>query len=237
MLRHKQVLQDNMPQFCTQMHVVCSVQASQEVTWTAVSGHAVDTSAMQQLFTPYMLSAVMHSMPATSGLQQEWYMVTRLILFLSVSSGAVYTDPGATAYDNIDGNLTRSLSSFGIGSVSTSTPTGAMYFTITYSVQVGKYSMIDCCYDLPSSTRLVVCATTYHGCYRPVTPVSLADHTLASCTGCCTQVCDDLLYCRQACPLALCLPALHAYLLQHVCLSCSQVYSIIIAPYKTHCLC
>lgn len=55
---------------------------------------------------------------------------------MCVVPGAVYVDPGATAYDTIDGNLTNSLSSFGIGSVFTSLPTGTSYFTITYTVQV-----------------------------------------------------------------------------------------------------
>lgn len=55
---------------------------------------------------------------------------------LCVVPGAVYTDPGATAYDTVDGNLTSSLSSYGIGSVFTSSPTGASYFTVTYTVQV-----------------------------------------------------------------------------------------------------
>ena len=53
-----------------------------------------------------------------------------------VSTGATYSDPGATASDNVDGNLTSSLATYGIGAVSTSTPTGTTYFTITYTVQV-----------------------------------------------------------------------------------------------------
>ena len=59
-----------------------------------------------------------------------------LIAVLCAIPGSVYTDPGATAYDNVDGNLTSSLSSFGIGSVFTSQPTGTKYFNITYTVQV-----------------------------------------------------------------------------------------------------
>lgn len=59
-----------------------------------------------------------------------------LIALLWVLPGTVYIDPGATAYDNVDGNLTSSLSSFGIGSVFTSLPTGTSYFNITYTVQV-----------------------------------------------------------------------------------------------------
>lgn len=57
-------------------------------------------------------------------------------ILLCVVPGAVYTDLGATAYDTIDGNLTSSLSSYGIGSVFTSSPTGTSYFAVTYTVQV-----------------------------------------------------------------------------------------------------
>ena len=57
-------------------------------------------------------------------------------ILLCVVPGAVYTDSGATAYDTIDGNLTSGLSSYGIGSVFTSSPTGTSYFNVTYTVQV-----------------------------------------------------------------------------------------------------
>lgn len=56
---------------------------------------------------------------------------------LFVPIGTKYTDPGATAFDNVDGNLTSSLSTFGVGAVLTSKPTGTKYFTVTYTVQVG----------------------------------------------------------------------------------------------------
>lgn len=52
-------------------------------------------------------------------------------------TGAVYTDPGATAIDTVDGNLTSALSTFGIGAVTTTKPTGSTYFTVTYTVQAG----------------------------------------------------------------------------------------------------
>ena len=48
----------------------------------------------------------------------------------------MYTDPGAIAIDNVDGNITSSLSAYGIGAVSTAKPTGTVYYTITYTVQV-----------------------------------------------------------------------------------------------------
>lgn len=59
-----------------------------------------------------------------------------LIALWCVVPGAVYTDPGATAYDTVDGDLTSSLSSYGIGSVFTSSPTGTSHFNVTYTVQV-----------------------------------------------------------------------------------------------------
>lgn len=58
----------------------------------------------------------------------------------SVFIGTVYNDPGAVAFDNIDGNITSSLSAYGIGAVSTSKPTGNSYFTITYTVQVSQHT-------------------------------------------------------------------------------------------------
>ena len=55
---------------------------------------------------------------------------------VSLVAGATYTDPGATAMDNVDGNITSSLSTYGIGAVSTAAPTGTSSpFTITYNVQ------------------------------------------------------------------------------------------------------
>ena len=57
---------------------------------------------------------------------------------LHVCAGATYTDPGATAVDNTDGNLTSSLATYGIGAVSTTKPTGTTYFTVTYTVQVSQ---------------------------------------------------------------------------------------------------
>lgn len=44
-----------------------------------------------------------------------------------VHAGTKYIDPGATAWDNVDGNLTDQLSTYGVGAVRTAapTPTGA----------------------------------------------------------------------------------------------------------------
>ena len=51
-------------------------------------------------------------------------------------AGVKYTDPGATATDNVDGNLTSQLSSFGVGAVVTTRPTAAASpFVIAYNVK------------------------------------------------------------------------------------------------------
>lgn len=56
---------------------------------------------------------------------------------LAYSANVVYTDPGARAFDNMDGNITSRLSTYGVGAVSTAKPTGSSYYTTTYTVQVG----------------------------------------------------------------------------------------------------
>ncbi len=51
------------------------------------------------------------------------------------AAGTTYVDPGATATDNIDGNITSRLSTFGVGAVDTSAPTTAKApYLITYDV-------------------------------------------------------------------------------------------------------
>ena len=50
-------------------------------------------------------------------------------------AGSVYVDPGATATDNVDGNITSELSTFGLGAIDTSAPNNASDpFLITYDV-------------------------------------------------------------------------------------------------------
>lgn len=50
-------------------------------------------------------------------------------------AGRAYIDPGATASDNVDGNITSRLSTFGLGAVDTSAPNNASDpFYITYDV-------------------------------------------------------------------------------------------------------
>ena len=52
-----------------------------------------------------------------------------------VVAGSAYTDPGATATDNVDGNITSRLSTFGLGAVDTTAPNNASdTFLITYDV-------------------------------------------------------------------------------------------------------
>ena len=50
-------------------------------------------------------------------------------------AGTTYADPGATATDNVDGDITSRLSTFGVGAVSTTAPTNASApYLITYDV-------------------------------------------------------------------------------------------------------
>lgn len=52
-----------------------------------------------------------------------------------VPVGTTYVDPGATAKDNVDGDITSELTSYGIGAVKTTAPTAsASPFYITYDV-------------------------------------------------------------------------------------------------------
>ena len=49
--------------------------------------------------------------------------------------GTTYVDPGATATDNVDGNITSRLSTYGVGSVKTTAPTSVSSpYVITYDV-------------------------------------------------------------------------------------------------------
>ena len=45
----------------------------------------------------------------------------------------MYKDPGATAMDNVDGNITSQLSTFGVGAVQTTAPT-SQPFVVRYDV-------------------------------------------------------------------------------------------------------
>jgi len=50
-------------------------------------------------------------------------------------AGTAYADPGATAMDNVDGNITSKLTSYGIGAVKTIAPTSSSSpYYITYDV-------------------------------------------------------------------------------------------------------
>ena len=50
-------------------------------------------------------------------------------------AGSTYVDPGATATDKVDGNVTSKLSTFGLGAIDTSAPNNASRpFLITYDV-------------------------------------------------------------------------------------------------------
>ena len=52
-----------------------------------------------------------------------------------VPVGTTYVDPGATAKDNVDGDITSDLTSYGIGAVKTTAPTASSSpYYITYDV-------------------------------------------------------------------------------------------------------
>jgi hypothetical protein len=54
---------------------------------------------------------------------------------LHVRTGVPYLDPGATAYDTVDGNVTSLLEAYGVGAVVTTAPTLANQpFVVTYGV-------------------------------------------------------------------------------------------------------
>ncbi|KAL9589637.1 MAG: hypothetical protein Q9203_001560 [Teloschistes exilis] len=76
--------------------------------------------------------------PASNSVSLGDYVTTTIYV------GTAYNDAGAVAFDNIDGNITSSLSAYGIGAVSTSKPTGNSYFIITYTVQQGNIQMSVC---------------------------------------------------------------------------------------------
>jgi len=74
----------------------------------------------------------MHKAAAAPKVVAALRMVTASI---TIAAGAIYVDPGATAMDNVDGNITSQLSTFGVGAVDTSAPTTASApYLITYDV-------------------------------------------------------------------------------------------------------
>ncbi|KAL0020782.1 hypothetical protein WJX79_001465 [Trebouxia sp. C0005] len=59
----------------------------------------------------------------------------QLLVVTTVYVGTTYIDPGATATDNVDGNITSRLTTYGVGAVKTAAPTAsASPYVITYSV-------------------------------------------------------------------------------------------------------
>lgn len=90
-----------------------------------------------------------------------------------VRAGTKYIDPGATAMDNVDGNLTDQLSTYGVGAVRTAapTPTGAPYII--------KYDVVDSAGNAAApGWREVVVA-----CKLPAIACSAADGTMFCSTG------------------------------------------------------
>lgn len=77
-------------------------------------------------------------MPLVYLAHHEPKIVIVIIVLTTIShlhAGSIYVDPGATATDNVDGNITSKLSTFGLGAIDTNTPSNASDpFLITYDV-------------------------------------------------------------------------------------------------------
>ena len=99
--------------------------------------------------------------------------------YCSMMPGSTYTDPGATAIDAVDGNITSSLSTYGIGAVSTAAPTNASSaYIITYTVQDSSGNAA-----MPGIRHVVV------ACKAPTLLCSASDSTVYCSTsnGLCIQ--------------------------------------------------
>lgn len=99
-----------------------------------------DVRLLQQLHPPNVGACLGSIASDTPGWQLEASggesQSLRGHLETSVHAGVKYSDPGATAADNVDGNVTSQLSSFGVGAVVTTRPTAAASpFVITYNVK------------------------------------------------------------------------------------------------------
>lgn len=97
--------------------------------------------------------------------------VAALIRFaasITNAAGTTYVDPGATATDNVDGNITSRLSAFGVGAVDTSAPTTASTpYLITYDVS-----------DSAGNTAVEGLREVIVACKSPTTTCTASDGTL-----------------------------------------------------------
>lgn len=95
-------------------------------------------------------------------------------------AGSIYTDPGATASDNTDGNITSRLSTFGLGAVDTSAPTNASNpYLITYDVS-----------DAEGNAAVQGLRQILVACRSPTKLCTASDGTLycSTATGLCVQL-------------------------------------------------
>ena len=84
------------------------------------------------------------------------------------AAGSTYVDPGATATDNVDGNITSRLCTFGVGAVDTSAPTTASApYLITYDVS-----------DSAGNAASTGLREVIVGCKSPTTTCTATDGTL-----------------------------------------------------------
>ncbi|KAL0024068.1 hypothetical protein WJX79_002467 [Trebouxia sp. C0005] len=96
---------------------------------TSICGTATSSPAAADT-TPPVITVLLNSLSvnATTSTGQ-------LLVVTTVYVGTTYVDPGATATDNVDGDITSELSTFGVGAVDTSAPTVASApYLITYDV-------------------------------------------------------------------------------------------------------
>lgn len=120
------------------MLAVVHITTGNPVTCTGQPSQRLDMQAcLTYVGMPYVSIVAALTVANTVTLSRKFMSSLESDDSLFVPIGTKYTDPGATAFDNVDGNLTSSLSTFGVGAVLTSKPTGTKYFTVTYTVQVG----------------------------------------------------------------------------------------------------
>ncbi|DBA96111.1 TPA: hypothetical protein ACH3X1_001605 [Trebouxia sp. C0004] len=98
---------------------------------------------------------------------------------------STYTDPGATATDNVDGNITSRLTTYGVGAVKTVAPTAtASPYVITYNVIDSsgnqatpglRYLVVTCkspTVTCTASDGTLFCSTSFGVCIKSTTVVA-----------------------------------------------------------------
>ncbi|KAL0020772.1 hypothetical protein WJX77_012245 [Trebouxia sp. C0004] len=140
---------------------------------SATTAAAADTTAP-------IITVLLNSMSgnATSAAGQ-------LLVVTKVYVGSTYTDPGATATDNVDGNITSRLTTYGVGAVKTVAPTAtASPYVITYNVIDSsgnqatpglRYLVVTCkspTVTCTASDGTLFCSTSFGVCIKSTTVVA-----------------------------------------------------------------